>query len=181
MLLIGVLLSTAIMTNEGIAARFHQFKDPLSASNTSGRNQIYETAFEMIKEHPFTGIGTKNFRYVFKDYYPVVYARKEHKNRYDKKYLDASPAHTHSMFLSFLLNWGLIGTLFFIYILYQIYKKYVRNNEIALLASIGLLYCIAPFNFGNTIARSQWQFYIFLTLAFVVILARYRELQKNKG
>ena len=89
-------------------------------------------------------------------------------------YLKVSPLHTHNMLLSLLVNWGLIGTLIFAYIFFQIYKQYVYQNDIALLASIGFVYSIAPYNFGNTIVQSQWQFFIFLTLAFVVILGGYK-------
>jgi len=177
---IAILLATAIMTNDGISARFHQFTNPLSAKNTSGRNQIYETSIEMIKAHPLLGVGARNFRVVFPDYYLIVYNKKEKKDYYDEHYLTNPQIHTHGMFFAFLVNWGLIGTLMFFYILYLIYKKHIRNNDIALLASIGLIYCVAPFNFGNTIARSQWQFYIFLTLAFIVILGNFKYFKKKE-
>jgi len=179
-LAIGILLGTAIMTNDGISARFHEFARPLSPENTSGRNQIYETSIEMIKAHPLLGVGARNFRVVFPEYYLVVYNQKEKKDYYDEHYLTNPQIHTHGMLFAFLVNWGLIGTIIFFYILYRIYQKYIRNNDTALLASIGLIYCIAPFNFGNTIARSQWQFYIFLTLAFVVILGNFKYFKKKE-
>jgi len=177
MALLGAVLVLALAGNQNISARFSQFKDPLSAANTSGRNQIYEAALEMVKKNPLLGVGGKNFRYEFPEYYLRVYEKKKNPEYFDKVYLKQVPTHTHSVLLSMLLNWGVIGTLLFFYILYHIYRKYIRNNTVALLASIGLLYCIAPFNFGNTVARSQWQFFIFLTLAFVMILGQYANRQ----
>ncbi|MCF6206617.1 MAG: O-antigen ligase family protein [Sulfurovum sp.] len=180
LLLFSLVLGTVVLTNEKIAKRFEQFKHPLSAQNTSSRNQIYAASVEMLKSHPLLGIGSRNYREVFPSYYQPIYEQKQVKTYSDKKYINNPPLHTHSMLLSFLLNWGVLGTLLFFYILYMIYKEYIRGNEVALLTSIGLFYCIAPFNFGNTIARSQWQFYIFLTLAFVVIFGSYKRLQETE-
>jgi len=68
---------------------------------------------------------------------------------------------------------------FFLYILYKIYRKYIHNNDVAILCSVGFVYTIAPFNFGKSIAQSPWQFFVFLTLAFVVVLGRYKQLQEE--
>lgn len=180
LVILGMMFAVAVSTNDVISARFAQFKNPLSAKNTSGRNQIYETAIEMIKEHPLLGMGSRNFNENFPFYYQKVYDRKKETTYYDDAYLKQPALHTHSVLLSFLVNWGLIGTILFFAILFYIYRKYIRHNDVALLASVGLFYCIAPFNFGNTVARSQWQFYIFLTLAFVVILAGYKKSQETQ-
>jgi len=159
--------------------QFGVYKNPLISDNNAGRTTIYKVGFEMFKENPLLGIGGKNFRYDFRDYYIQTYNGKKNLGHWDKIFAQISPYHVHGIWFSFLLNWGLIGTVFFLYILYKIYRKYIHNNDVAILCSVGFVYTIAPFNFGKSIAQSPWQFFVFLTLAFVVVLGRYKQLQEE--
>jgi len=176
----GIIVTVIFTMNDKLYEHFSVYKNPMNAKNNAGRTPIYKVGIEMIKEHPFLGVGSKNFRYDFKTYHLKTYDPQIDNNEYDEIYSKKTPLHVHSIFLSFLLNWGTIGSLIFFYILYQIYKNHIRHNEIAILTSIGLVYCIAPFNFGKSIAQGQWQFYIFLTLAFVVILGSYNKLKEER-
>ncbi|SFV67581.1 Oligosaccharide repeat unit polymerase Wzy; O-antigen ligase [hydrothermal vent metagenome] len=175
---LGIIVTMIFSINDKLYEQFSVYKNPMSVKNNTGRTSIYKVGIEMFKEHPFLGIGSKNFRYEFKTYHAKIYHPNVDKNRYDEAYSKKAPLHVHNVLLSFLLNWGIIGSLIFLYILYQIYKEHIRHNEIAILTSIGLVYCIAPFNFGKSIAQGQWQFYIFLTLAFIMILGGYKQLKE---
>lgn len=159
--------------------QFSVYKNPFISDNNAGRTTIYKVGLEMMKENPVLGIGGKNFRYDFRDYYKKTYDGKKNLGFWDKYFGTITPYHVHSIWLSFLLNWGLIGTVLFLYILYKIYRKYIYNNDVAILCSVGFVYTIAPFNFGKSIAQSSWQFFVFLTLAFVVVLGKYYQLQKE--
>lgn len=159
--------------------QFSVYKNPFSSDNNAGRTTIYKVGLEMVKENPLLGIGGKNFRYEFREYYIKTYKNTKDLTYWDKMFAKITPFHVHSIFLSFLLNWGLLGTLYFIYILYKMYLKYIHSNDVAILCSVGFVYTIAPFNFGKSIAQSPWQFFVFLTLAFVVILGKYYQLEKE--
>ncbi|MEA2047048.1 MAG: O-antigen ligase family protein [Campylobacterota bacterium] len=169
----------ALSLDSRLHEQFSVYKNPFISENNAGRTTIYKVGIEMIKENPLLGIGGKNFRYEFRDYYLKTYEGDKNKGYWDKIFGSISPYHAHSLFFSFLLNWGLLGTVFFFYILYKIYLKYIHQNDVAILCSVGFVYTIAPFNFGKSIAQSPWQFFVFLTLAFVVILGTYNQLYKE--
>jgi O-antigen ligase len=178
--LLGLALALVIVfsLNQQLYKQFSVYKDPFNATNNSGRTPLYEVAIDMIKDKPLLGIGSKNFRYDFSKYYLPVYNRTVDRSLSYETYRERVPYHVHNMLLSFLLNWGIVGTSIFLYILYYIYKHYMKGNDIAILSSVGLLYTVAPYNFGQSIAQGYWQFYIFLTLSFVVIMSKYKSLDK---
>jgi len=181
-LILGLMLIMVLVFafDKPLYKQFLVYKDPFNAKNNTGRTVLYETAIEMIKDKPLSGIGSKNFRYDFHKYYLPVYERTKDKNIYYEVYQERVPLHVHNMFLSFLLNWGIIGTVIFFSILYYIYKHYIKGNNLAILSSVGLLYTVAPYNFGQSIAQGYWQFCIFLTLAFVVIIGSYSNISKDR-
>jgi len=178
--MLGLILAIILVfsLNKQLYEQFSVYKDPFNATNNSGRTPLYEVAIDMIKDKPLLGIGSKNFRYDFSKYYLPVYERTLDRSSYYEAYLKRVPYHVHNMFLSFLLNWGIMGTSIFLYILYYIYKRYMKGNDLAILSSVGLLYTVAPYNFGQSIAQGYWQFYIFLTLSFVVIMSKYKLLNR---
>ena len=53
------------------------------------------------------------------------------------------------------------------------YKVFVKNRPISLIASIGVLYCITPLQFAKSLSQSNWQFYTFLGLIFLVLVSIY--------
>lgn len=169
-----VVAATLFIVSPNLFKEFQVYKNPFVSKNNSGRTTIYKAGVAMIKEHPLIGVGSKNFRYEFWEYYQKVYDPKRDTGEWDKIYATLVPLHVHSMFLSLLINWGLIGSIIFLYTLYLLYKKYIFHHELALLASISFIYTVFPLNFGKSIAQSQWQFFIFLTLAFAMIMSRYK-------
>lgn len=168
---LGIIFSLSLF-NEKLYKGYSAVLDPTSNKATSGRHQIYRTAFEIIKENPLLGIGGGMFRYDFQEYYAKIYD-KNSQDKYEKEYLEISPYHSHNVLLDMLVSWGLIGLLLIIYVSYYVYKTFVKNRPISLIASIGVLYCITPLQFAKSLSQSNWQFYTFLGLIFLVLVSIY--------
>ena len=166
-IVLGIVFSLSLF-NEKLYKGYSAVLDPTSNKATSGRHQIYRTAFEIIKANPFLGIGGGMFRYEFQDYYAKIYDANS-QDKYEKEYLEISPYHSHNILLDMLVSWGIIGLLLIIYVAYFIYKVFVKNRPISLIASIGVLYCITPLQFAKSLSQSNWQFYTFLGLIFLVL------------
>ena len=170
-IVLGIVFSLSLF-NEKLYKGYSAVLDPTSNKATSGRHQIYRTAFEIIKANPFLGIGGGMFRYEFQDYYAKIYDANS-QDKYEKEYLEISPYHSHNILLDMLVSWGIIGLLLIIYVAYFIYKVFVKNRPISLIASIGVLYCITPLQFAKSLSQSNWQFYTFLGLIFLVLISTY--------
>ena len=170
-IVLGIIFSLSLF-NEKLYKGYSAVLDPTSNKATSGRHQIYRTAFEIIKANPFLGIGGGMFRYEFQDYYAKIYDANS-QDKYEKEYLEISPYHSHNILLDMLVSWGIIGLLLIIYVAYFIYKVFVKNRPISLIASIGVLYCITPLQFAKSLSQSNWQFYTFLGLIFLVLVSIY--------
>ena len=170
-IVLGIVFSLSLF-NEKLYKGYSAVLDPTSNKATSGRHQIYRTAFEIIKANPFLGIGGGMFRYEFQDYYAKIYDANS-QDKYEKEYLEISPYHSHNILLDMLVSWGIIGLLLIIYVAYFIYKVFVKNRPISLIASIGVLYCITPLQFAKSLSQSNWQFYTFLGLIFLVLISIY--------
>ena len=170
-IVLGIVFSLSLF-NEKLYKGYSAVLDPTSNKATSGRHQIYRTAFEIIKANPFLGIGGGMFRYEFQDYYAKIYDANS-QDKYEKEYLEISPYHSHNILLDMLVSWGIIGLLLIIYVAYFIYKVFVKNRPISLIASIGVLYCITPLQFAKSLSQSNWQFYTFLGLIFLVLVSIY--------
>lgn len=168
---LGIVFSLSLF-NDKLYQGYAGILNPTSNSATSGRHQIYRTALEIIKDKPIVGIGAGMLRYDFQEYYAKIYDEKS-LDSYEKLWLDISPFHAHNILIDFLVSWGLIGLILFIYILYKIYKTFIQNKPISLIASIGFIYCITPLQFAKSLSQSNWQFYTFLGLIFFVLISTY--------
>ena len=170
-IVLGIVFSLSLF-NEKLYKGYSAVLDPTWNKATPGRHQIYRTAFEIIKANPFLGIGGGMLRYEFQDYYAKIYDANS-QDKYEKEYLEISPYHSHNILLDMLVSWGIIGLLLIIYVAYFIYKVFVKNRPISLIASIGVLYCITPLQFAKSLSQSNWQFYTFLGLIFLVLVSIY--------
>lgn len=65
----------------------------------------------------------------------------------------------------------------FLWLVYNIYNMFIKNNEIGLLSSIGFLYCITPLQFGRSFTMGDWQFITYLGLIFLVLISQYKSLK----
>lgn len=176
---LGIIFSLSLF-NEKLYRGYSAILNPKSNAATSGRHQIYKTSLEIIKDKPLIGIGGGMFRYDFQKYYAKIYDEKS-LDPFEKQWLTISPFHSHNVLLDFLVSWGIIGLILFIYILQRLYITFIKNKPIALIASIGFLYCITPLQFAKSLSQSNWQFYTFLGLIFFVLVSIYesKEIEKK--
>ncbi|PUE63608.1 O-antigen ligase family protein [Arcobacter caeni] len=184
LLFIGLCIVFSLsLFNDKLYRGYSAILNPTSNSATSGRHQIYKTSFEIIKDKPLLGIGGGMFRYDFQEYYSKIYDNKS-LDPFEKTWLEISPFHAHNILLDLLVSWGIIGLLLFIYISYKIYKLFIKDKPISLIASIGILYCITPLQFAKSLSQSNWQFYTFLALIFLLLVSIYEakdiEEKRNK-
>lgn len=170
-LILSVVFSLTFF-NDKLYQGYSGIFNPSSNSATSGRHQVYKTAIEIIKGNPILGIGGGMFRYDFKEYYLKIYDEKS-KDSFEKTWLEISPFHAHNILLDLLVSWGIIGLFLIIYISYNVYVVFIKNKPISLVASIGVLYCITPLQFAKSLSQSNWQFYTFLGLIFLVLVSTY--------
>lgn len=179
-IIIGIttLLFSFTFLNNELSTRYQALINP-TVSNTSGRVQIYETSFEIIKSKPFLGIGSGNFRYDFIEYYEKIYNNNS-KDIYEHIYLKNPPYHTHSTFLDIIVSWGFFGVILILLLGFRIYQSFIKNSSISLIASIGIIYCITPLQFAKTLSQSNWQFYTFLSLILLALINQYTKEKKLK-
>lgn len=174
---LGLVFSLTLF-NDKLYKGYSAILNPTSNTATSGRHQIYKTAFEIIKDKPLLGIGGGMFRYDFKEYYLKIY-NENSTDRFEKVWLETAPFHPHNVLLDLIVSWGLIGLFLILYISYRIYLVFVKDKPISLIASIGVLYCVTPFQFAKSLSQSNWQFYTFLGLIFLVLVSVYESKNVN--
>jgi oligosaccharide repeat unit polymerase len=143
--------------------------------NTSGRLPLYLTGYEIIKDYPIFGIGSHNYKLYHPKYYDTVIAKKYEKHHV-WHFSKHTPNHVHSVFIDMILSYGIVGCLIFLYILWLIYKRFIRKNEIGLLASVGFLYCITPLQFARSFTLGDAQFITYLGLIFLALMSIYSNL-----
>lgn len=174
---LGLVFSLTLF-NDKLYKGYSAILNPTSNSATSGRHQIYETAFEIIKDKPLFGIGGGMFRYDFKEYYLKIYDENSI-DTFEKTWLETAPFHPHNVLLDLVVSWGIIGLFLIIYISYNVYLVFIKNKPFSLIASIGVLYCITPLQFAKSLSQSNWQFYTFLALIFLVLVSVYESKKIN--
>ncbi len=155
--------------NEKLNSAYSKLFNPTSNEATHGRFIIYSTALEIIKDYPILGIGSHNY-----EYYHLEYVKKldwKGEDSFSKYFLSHAPKHVHSVFLDIILSYGFLGTIIFLGLLYTIYNKFIKNNQLGLLASIGFLYCITPLQFAKNFTQGDWQFITYLGLIFLVLIS----------
>ena len=83
----------------------------------------YESAFLIFKDHPFFGIGPKNFRYVCSDERYLLYESQYNEN--------SCSTHPHNTYFQLLAETGLIGVLpvcfIFVFLVFQFYRQLYSN------------------------------------------------------
>ncbi|MFN7170941.1 MAG: O-antigen ligase family protein [Candidatus Omnitrophota bacterium] len=85
----------------------------IKRTSISYRLERFPTVFKMLKEHPFTGVGIENFRYLFDKYHA------QQNIPYEFKIPD-------NMYLMLLAETGLIGFIAFLYFLFNLLRKSLK-------------------------------------------------------
>ena len=95
---LGVLVIVVIGQSPGLSRRVASIVNVSTNSSNTGRLEIYEVTWNMIKEHPIFGIGPGQYGAIYETYRPEGYFKAR------------SP---HNMYLFVMVGWGLVGFVLF--------------------------------------------------------------------
>lgn len=128
-----------------ISNRLLEFTDK---SQNLSRIKLWDIAFMMIKDHPFTGVGNGNYRVMY-DIYKLKYKKKI-------EYYPTDNFHTHNVFLKIQSELGVFGTMAFVGMIVSIainVVKFVKNTDVKFYKVFytGFLASIISFIFMNVI------------------------------
>ena len=170
-----VILGLVLANNASFMKRFDSIADTKHNWSNVSRFIIWDTAYDIFKEHPVLGIGLGSFAKEYKN--TVVdrtLKRNVHLEEWQKQHLK-DLSHAHNNFLQMLGENGLVGfvgyVLTFGYILWRNIKNYfVNKNPYALIiaGSTGALVLqgLTEYNFGNgAVMKLYW-----LVLGCLVVL-----------
>ena len=115
--------------------------NPLRFMCNDDRLAVYRNSFNMIKDHPFIGLGANTFMKNYKKYREPV----EYRNIVTKDYM-----YAHNNFLHMAAEIGLIGLGIFIWLLYKLFMEckniYKRlDNHYLKIVSLSLSACLLAF------------------------------------
>lgn len=96
-----------------------------SYPSLSSRFVIWQSAWEIIKDQPFNGIGPG----LFQEYYLKYQVTLE-------PYLEWAVPQPHNLFLAFWLQIGLLGLLGFIWLLFRFFRIKINSLAIILMATM---------------------------------------------
>ena len=125
-LLLFILISNSLFLKGRFIVQFKQ-----AITNDALYLRIYKSGFEVFKNYPIFGVGNKNYR---------IETCKNQKNKSietKKKYKCAT--HPHQIYLEFLSEHGLLGSLIMLFILYKLIfskiKSVIRSDNYLQLGS----------------------------------------------
>jgi O-antigen ligase len=103
----GLLFITflAIVGSQYNSRKFQQFIDLENRSSSSVRLEIYEISWNLVKDHPMTGVGPGLFQGFYQTKGPDYLGRAP---------MEWNIPHPHNVFFAFWLNAGLLGFLAFL-------------------------------------------------------------------
>ena len=115
--------------------------NPLRFMCNDDRIAVYRNSFNMIKDHPFIGLGANTYMKNYKKYREPV----EYRNVVTKDYM-----YAHNNFLHMAAEIGLIGLGFFIWLLYKLFmecKNIYRklDDDYLKIVSLSLSACLIAF------------------------------------
>jgi O-antigen ligase len=180
-LLIGVV--AAVVQSDTTASKFQQFNTPGNEQSLfekldqilSGRMIIWETAGEMIKDRPLTGVGAGAFPEAY-DHYAT---RAEDPFRSGGNYV-GGVYHAHQMYVSVAAESGLIGLAGLLAAIILILKWYYQSSpasrKLAAPYAASLTVIAFPIQ-SQPVLYSAWWFPIALLLLCGLVIA----LQPNKA
>jgi len=99
-----------------------------SYPSLESRIMIWQSAWEIIKDHPLNGIGPGMFQKYYLDYQA-------------QSYLEWAVPQPHNLFLAFWLQTGLIGLIGFIWLLIYFFRK-IESKQVFNSILIGAMICI---------------------------------------
>ncbi|PIZ74495.1 hypothetical protein COY07_00580 [Candidatus Peregrinibacteria bacterium CG_4_10_14_0_2_um_filter_43_11] len=162
--LIALLLFIAV--TQFNSPKFKQFLDFENRSSTTVRFEIYQVTLDLIKTHPFAGIGPGLFQANYQNAAPAVLGQAP---------MEWNIPHPHNIFFAFWLNAGLLGFLSLIFIHLLVHRRFTYP----LVAFWGIIlhgFFDTPF-WKNDLAMVFW-----LIVASILILQMYgTDSSQNQG
>ena len=133
----------------------------LLANFTTGRDDIYISCFEFLKEHPLTllfGLGARNYIEVgvIGDY--------------------AFQKMAHNLLLDGIMAWGILGVSAFIFITALFIKKGIRQNQVNV-----NLWKVLPFVIWFCCRMTAGTFYYFLEYMYILAVTQFCFLNENQS
>ena len=172
LIILGLILSNSTT----FMSRVNSISDTKTNWSNVSRFIIWNTAYDIFKEHPVLGVGLGNFKSEYKNSV-VDSALKRNINlkKWQKKHL-VKLDHAHNNFMQMLGENGLVGLFGYVcafgYILWSGLKNYLLNQNPYSLMIVGstsalLLQGLTEYNFGNgAVMKIYW-----LVLACLIVLA----------
>lgn len=179
-LLVAVVASVGL--SETTSAKFQQFSSGASKQTwfekldhiLSGRMIIWETAVEMVKDRPLTGVGAG----AFDDAYDHYATRPNDPFRSGGSY-DGGVYHAHQMYVSFAAESGLIGLAGLLILIALIIKWYFQaapdRRALAAPYAASLAVIAFPFQSQPVLYRAWWFPILLLLLCGLVIALQPRK------
>ncbi len=118
----------------GILGRLETIRYQLdNNTNPNGHSLLqriayWKAALGIISEHPLAGVGTGDIKLAFADYYERTHSKLEPENRH----------HSHNMFLTVWVTFGIPGLLSFLLMLFVFLRYNFRHREL-----VGVLFAAA--------------------------------------
>ena len=142
LIIIGIVMSTLISTDIHLrqAAFFNRIKlyvDGSTYEKSTHNSWIrhfahYDTAWQIFKDHPISGVGSSKFRYICHD--------KKYYNPKIKLTNERCSNHPHQVHLEILSEQGILGYLIILFTIFHVllnsFKVYLKTSDITHLSSI---------------------------------------------
>ena len=154
-LLFGIIIYNSI-PNKTENIYIKTYKE-LKNYNNSPYGSLSITALKMFKEHPFFGIGLKNYRvacendkFLSKGHLGTGYGVSPWKGHYNeglKKYFEATcSSHPHNLYLTWLAETGAIGFILFTVLIFIFCKDIFSQRKIIInqIVALGIISSIFP-------------------------------------
>ncbi len=157
-----VVISNIFMDmRRSILKRATDFSDPV-------RITMWKTSFEIFKDYPLLGVGLKNIKKVYPDYYQKL--------NFSKEFYKLS--HLHNTFIHILVERGVIGLLAFLY-LFSVYfyygvKKAKHSVEEEKFFIYGCLFAISGFLLSGLTEHVYGDSEIQMIMWFLMALTFYK-------
>jgi len=128
--LIFLLIMVLCLGSQIPTPKFRHLLD-FSYASFQSRLMIWQSAWEIIKDHPFKGIGLGMFQKYYLEYQVKF-----------KPYLEWAVPHPHNLFLAFWLQAGLLGLIGFCWLLISFFKLKNLSFEIIILKGTMLYFLV---------------------------------------
>lgn len=140
LLLIIILIITPFLLPQNIIDWIKSVHSPWIAILGKERPTIYKTAFNMIKQHPFLGVGLNTFCLNFQQY--------RVKEAVD--YIGSGQYYAHNIYLHLAAETGIISLIIFFWLLFAFLKSWFKfyksaDNNFLKVCSLGIIAGIIAF------------------------------------